>query len=276
MTDALQMAVLGAVALSCGLVGPFLVLKRMTQFANSLTHTILLGVTGSYLLASSLWGGGFFDIPTLLIGAAIAALITAFLTEGLVRLFHLQEDASIGLVFTALFALGVVAITVFTRDVHLGVETVMGNADILQFADFWFAAALALVNGAAVIFFFRHFQLASFDRSTGKFHFLFLFLVAITCIGAFRAVGPLLVLAFLTGPYLTARLFCHRLQWLLVWSPLLGIATSILGVLTTRLCLDVFGLPISTGGTIAVLIGIVYAIALCLKRLTQSATIPTA
>ncbi|OGN64972.1 MAG: hypothetical protein A3E80_00525 [Chlamydiae bacterium RIFCSPHIGHO2_12_FULL_49_9] len=266
MIDGLQMAVLSLVAICCGTIGPFLVLKKMAMFANSLSHTILLGIGVAYLIASHLWGGALFDLSTLLIGALAAALITALFTEGLVRFLRLQEDASVGLVFTALFALGITFVTVFTKNVHLGVEAVMGNADILQGSDLKSASILALLNVSTVFLFYRQFQLGCFDQGlartlgvkTGLFHFLLLFLAALTCIGAFRAVGVLLVLAFLVGPYLTARLFCHRLPWLIFWSSAIGVLASIAGVLLSRHMLDFYDLALSTGGIVVVLIGLFY------------------
>jgi manganese/zinc/iron transport system permease protein len=271
MTDGLQMAVLSAVAISCGLIGPFLVLKRMAMFANSLSHTVLLGIAIAFLLM----GGALFSLPNLLLGALLAALMTAFLTEGLVRVFRLAEDASIGLVFTSLFALGITLVTLFTRDVHLGIEAVMGNAELLQPADLFLAIALTGLNLTAVCLCYRPFHLVSFDAHLAKtlgvpssfFHFFLLFLVAITCIGAFRAVGVLLVLAFLVGPFLTARLFCHRLPWLLFWTPCCGVFASVAGVALSRLFLEMFELPLSTGGVVTVLIGALYVVAHFMKWL---------
>lgn len=265
MTDLLQIGVLSGIAISCGLIGPFLVLKRMVMFANSLSHTILLGIALAFLIT----GGGFFSLTNLIIGAFLAALMTAFLTEGLVRFFRLQEDASIGLVFTGLFALGIIVVTLFTRDVHLGIEAVMGNADLLRETDLKLSFLLVGLNLTAVLLFYKQFQIVSFDNSLAKtlgiscniFHFLLLFLVAATCIGAFRAVGVLLVLAFLVGPFLTARLFCHRLPWLLFWTPLVGILASVLGVLLTRFLLDSYDLALSTGGVVTMLIGLFYVFA---------------
>ena len=275
-TDEVQIGVLALSAISCGLVGPFLVLKRMAMFANSLSHTILIGMVGAYLLASSLWGGNWFDLSTLLIGALAAALITAFLTEGLVRLFRLQEDASVGLVFTALFALGILMASVFTRDLHLGVEAVMGNADALLPSDFWLVLQLLGINAAVILVFYRSFRLMCFDmgfaRSIGMkcglCHFLLLFLAALTCVGAFRAIGVLLVLAFLVGPYLTARLFCRTLPQILFWSPVIGVAASLIGVALARHLLSQFGWALSTGGIVVCLIGIIYLVGVQINRFT--------
>lgn len=258
------MSVLGAIAIACGLIGPFLVLKKMAMFANSLSHTVLLGIALAFLIT----GGALFNLSHLLIGAFLAALMTALFTGGLIKVFRLQADASIGLVFTALFALGITVVTLYMRDAHLGIEAVMGNADILQFSDLKFAASLVGLNLAAIALFYKQFQLASFDPNLAKtmgirasvYHFLLLFLAAATCIGAFRAVGVLLVLAFLVGPFLTARLFCHSLPKLLIFTPAIGVFASILGVVISRACLDYLGLALSTGGIVTVLIGLIYAL----------------
>lgn len=265
MGDWLQMGVLSGIAISCGLIGPFLVLKRMVMFANSLSHTILLGIALSFL-----WTGApFFSLPNLWLGALFAAFLTAFCTEGLIRFFRLQEDASIGLVFTGMFALGIAVVSWFTRDVHLGVEAVMGHADLLQLSDLYTSFSLVAVNLVSILLFYKQFQMISFDTHLAKtlgmplrfFHTFFLFLVAATCIGAFRTVGVLLVLGFLVGPFLTARLFCHRLPWLLFWTPLIGVLASISAVLSTRLFLDVWGISLSTGGVVILWIALFYVVA---------------
>ena len=268
-TDEVQAGVLAVSAISCGLVGPFLVLKKMTMFVNSLSHTILVGIVGAYLIASHFWGGGWFDLSTLILGALTAALITASLTEGLVRIFRLQEDASIGLVFTALFSLGIVMATLFTRDLHLGIEAVMGNVDALQIADFWLVLKLLAITALILLIFYRPFRLICFDAGyarsigirCGKFHFILLFLAALTCVGAFRAIGVLLVLAFLVGPYLTAKMFCRTLPQLLFWSPAIGVISSIVGVALSRHILSTTGWALSTGGIVVCVVGIVYFLA---------------
>ncbi|MBX7066174.1 MAG: metal ABC transporter permease [Parachlamydiales bacterium] len=259
MSDLLQIGVLSSVAIACGLLGPFLVLRRMTMFANSLSHTILLGIALAFLIA-----GSTFNLWTLLIGAFISAMMTAFFTGGLVRIFRLQEDASIGLVFTALFALGITVVTLYMKNVHLGLEAVMGNADILQMSDLKLSLSLVGINLGVIALFYRQLKLNSFDPNLGKvlkipsLHFVLLFLTAATCIGAFRAVGVLLVLSFLVGPFLTARLFCHRLKWLMLVTPAIGAFSAVIGVLMSRIAFDFFGLALSTGGIVSVLIGLIY------------------
>lgn len=268
MSDLLQMGVLSFIAIACGVLGPFLVLKRMTMFANSLSHTVLLGIAVAFLIMQS----ASLSLFTLLIAAFLSALLTAFFTGSLIRVFRLQEDASVGLVFSALFALGITVVSLCMKSVHLGIEAVMGNVDILSFSDFKLGSALAAINVLVISLFFRPLKLLSFDPNLAKvfrfpsFHFVLLFLTALTCIGAFRAVGVLLVLALLVGPFLTARLFCHKLKTLLFLTPLIGISASILGVLVARLCFDHLGLALSTGGIVTTLIGAGYLFARMISR----------
>jgi manganese/zinc/iron transport system permease protein len=269
--DEVQVGVLACVAISCSLIGPFLVLKKMTMFANALSHTILLGVVSAFLI---LKGAILFDFSNLLLGAFIASVLTAILTEGLVKWFSLSADASVGLVFSFLFALGIVFVTLFAKDVHLGIESVMGNADALSVTDLRLSGSLALLNGAFILFFYKHFLITSFDESyakvlkmnAGGFRFVLLFLCATTCIGAFRAVGVLLVLGFLVGPYLTARLFSHRLKPLIFYSCSIGVTASLFGVATARHILSIYDIPLSTGGIVVCYIGIFYFMGLAIQK----------
>lgn len=270
-TDEIQIGTLICIAVCCGLIGPFLVLKKMAMFANSLSHTILLGIVISFLL---LGGVVLSDFSHLFIGALIAAIFTAILTEGLVKWFQLGVDASVGLVFTVLFALGIVLSTLFLKDVHLGIESVIGNADALRMEDLINAFRLVVLNALMVFLFYRQFQISSFDSHLAKvlgiregfFRFLLLFLVAATCMGAFRAVGVLLVLAFLVGPYLTARLFCHQLNRILFYSCCVGVGASLCGVAMARHILSEYDVALSTGGLVVCFIGLFYFAGLFIQQ----------
>ncbi len=258
-SDEVQLAVLACSAIACGLIGPFLVLKRMSMFANSLSHTILLGIAGAFLFASHWWGSGMTDLSTLLLGAGFAAILTAGLTEILSRIFRLAPDASIGLTFTTLFAIGVIIVSVFTKDAHLSTEAVTGNCDALQLSDLKLAGSIALLNMAAVVVFYRPLMLMSFDESFLRalgfsapvWRFCLFFLTAFTVVGSFRAVGVLVVLALLMGPYLTLRLFCHRLNRLVVWTPLCGLGIVLVSVAISRGVLSSSGVALSTGGILS-------------------------
>ena len=281
-SDEVQLFVLFLIAISCALVGAFLVLKKMTMLANSLSHTILPGLVVAYLLCSLFSGQMEFSISsmsiqTLVLASLVTALMTTFSTQLFSHLFKLQEDASIGLVCTTMVAIGVVLVTVFTRSTHLGVEAVMGNVDALHAHDvkgvFW----IALVNSVVIFLFFKELKLISFDPGFGttqgfsekSWGYLIMLLTSMTVVGAFRAVGILLVLSFLVGPVLTARLFTHRLKVLILFSMGIGIGASFLSVLLSRHFLSVYQVPLSTAGIVSTLIGFIYFFSLAVKFTLQ-------
>lgn len=273
-SDEIQVLVLTGVALSSALVGAFLVLRRMTMLANALSHTILFGIVLAFLVTRQLFAISHdqygIDMESMMIASVAAGLLTAFLTEFLNKTLHLQEDASIGLVFTTLFALGIVLVTIFTRNSHVGTEVVMGNVDSLQVEDLGLVWTIVGVNLCLIVLFFKEYQLTTFDASLAKsigisvlfFNYLLMIQVSATAIGAFRAVGVLMVLAFMVGPVLTARLLTDLLKRMLVLSVLVGMAASILGVALSRHILSVYNISLSTAGVVVCVIVFFYLLAL--------------
>jgi manganese/zinc/iron transport system permease protein len=278
-SDEVQIIVLMGVAASSALVGCFLVLRKMTMLANSLSHTILLGIVIAYVLTQdSLWQenhdqGGAINIHVMLIAALIMGLVTAFFTEFLTKTIRLQEDASTGLVFTSLFALGITLVTLLTRDAHIGAEVVMGNVDALHFDDCKLVLVVLGLNIVSFILFFKEFKITTFDPglsrvlgiSTLFFNYLLMVQVSATAIGAFRAVGVLMVLAFITGPALMARLLTDDLKKMLLLSVLLGCLASIVGVALSRHLLSAYDVALSTGGIVVCTIVAFFLAALCYR-----------
>ncbi len=284
-SDEVQVLVLASVAIASALVGTFLVLKKMTMLANSLSHTILLGIVVAYLILIPFIPAGevhshSISIEVLLIASLVTGLLTTLLTQMLTHLLKLQEDASTGLVFTTLFALGIVLVTVFTRNTHLGTEAIMGNVDALHVHDLKLISWVVLFDFAVISLFFKEFKMTTFDGpfasalgfSTSLFNYLLMVLTSLTVIGAFRAVGVLLVLAFLVGPVLTARLFTHRLKILIGLAMAIGAFASLLSVGLARHLLSVHHLPLSTSGLSAMVLGTLYFISLGIISLKRRLT----
>lgn len=273
-SDEIQMIVMATSALTSSLIGPFLILRKMTMLANAISHTILLGIVIAYVflfeLFSSSIDGGFINIETLMIASLIMALITAFLTEFFTKQLKLQEDASVGLVFTALFAIGVSLVTLLTKDQHIGTEAVMGNVDALQLDDSYFVIAIFLFNLLLTVLFFKEYAITTFDPlfatsqgiSSLFFNYLLMIQFAACAVVSFRAVGVIMVLALITGPPLTARLLTHDLKKLIGLSMAIGALSAIFGVALSRHILTVTGAPLSTGGVTICLISFVYAMTL--------------
>lgn len=281
-TDELQMIVLIAVAASSALIGSFLILRKLSMLANALSHTILLGIIMAYLWTpnSLLIEGATLNIQVLLIAALLTGILTTFLTEFLNKTIRLQEDASIGIVFTTLFALGILLVTLLTRNLHIGLEAVMGNVDALHIDDAKLVGVILLGNLLITFLFFKEYKITTFDPILAKtfgistlfFHYLLMSQVSATTIGAFRAVGVLMVLAFITGPALTARLLTNSLKNMILLAMLFGALASIIGVALSRHLLTVYGLALSTSGVVVCIIGILFVLALCIQQLRKQMT----
>lgn len=264
-SDEVQLLVLCGVACSCALVGTFLVLRQMAMMANALSHTLLLGIFVAFLIV-----GKELSLVTLLVASLVTGLVTLLLADGLVRLFKLQEDASIGLIFTALFSLGVVLVSLFSRNAHVGTELVMGNVDGLTLKDLPIVFASLGANLLVFTLLFKEFRITTFDPGLARtlgfspllFNYLLMVLASATLISAFRAVGVLMVLAFLITPVLIARLWVRSLGPLLVVSSGIGIGASLMGVALSRHLLTYFGVGLSTGGLVVCVLGLAYLLAI--------------
>ena len=277
-SDEIQILVLLFIALSSALVGTFLVLRRMTMLANSLSHTILLGIVIAFLIGRSQLGLQVMDLKTLLIASLSTGILTTLLTQVLYKGLHLQEDASIGLTFTTLFALGILLVTVCTQSAHLGVEAIMGNVDALHFHDLKLAFFLFIFNLILVFLLFKPLTVSTFDATLGRnfgiplgcLNYLLMIQSAATAIGAFRAVGVFLFLALLVAPVLTARFFTHDLKWLITLAAIIGAFTSLFAVAFSRHLLSVYQISLSTSGLVTVMLGVFFLVGV-LKRTVRFA-----
>jgi len=278
-SDEIQVFVLVLISIAAALIGTLLVLKRMTMLANSLSHTILLGIVIAYLLISANGGEGLtINFPILIAAALVTGILTTVLTQVLHQVIKLQEDASIGLVFTTLFALGIILVTLYTRNAHIGLEIVMGNADALHLNDLKVALGVALTNIFFVVLFFKEWRLVCFDQGLAAslgfrpslFNYLLMLLTSATAISAFRAVGVLLFLAFLVGLPLTARLLTDNMRKVILLACGIGLLCSLIAVALSRHFLTVYHAPLSTSGLVVTIIGLAFLVSLGLRSFSTS------
>lgn len=255
------------VAVACALPGVWLVLRKMAMMSDSITHTILLGIVLAFFLTGDL------SSPLLIIGAALMGVATVWLTELLSRTRLLAADAAIGVIFPLLFSVAIILITRHAGSVHLDTDAVLLGE--LAFAPFertviagrdigarsiYASGALLLLNLAAIFPFFKELQLVTFDPllaavlgfSPVLVHYGLMTLVSLTAVGAFRAVGSILVVAFMVGPPVTAYLLTDNLKWMLTLSGIIGAANGLLGY-RVAVWWDV-----SIAGSMAVMTGIVF------------------
>lgn len=270
-------AVLAASA--CALLGVFLVLRRMAMMADAISHAILPGLVAGYVLASRAHLSENGELLATFLGAAAAGLITVFLVESLTRSQRVREDAAIGVVFPALFALGVFVISKYFANVHIDTDAVLFGE--IAFAPFdklliggrdwgyqalWTLGALTLVNGLFLALFYKELKLSTFDPALAAalgfapavLHYGLMTGVAVTTVGAFSAVGAILVVALLIVPPVTASLLTRRLPVLIVLSLLIGAGAALGGFYAATLW------NVSISGMIASVLGVLFGLALLL------------
>ncbi len=234
-------AVLCSVA--CGLVGCFLILRRMALLGDAISHAILPGLAVAFLVTNSR------EPLAMLGGAMVVGVLTALLSAGLSRWGKVPEDASMGVVFTTLFAAGVMLITLVARDVDLDPGCVLYG--LIEFVPFdtvslaggrvprsflWLSIALG-VNLTLIVVFFKELKIVCFDPylattmgiSAAVVHYGLMTLVAATSVAAFEAVGSILVVAMLVAPGATAHLITDKLSRMLWWSGALAAANAVAG-----------------------------------------------
>jgi len=233
-----------ATNVACALVGCFLVLRRMSMMGDALSHAVLPGLVVAYLLSHSL------DIIPLFFGAAAVGLLTTFLIQTLHQYARVPSDASMGVVFTSLFALGVVLVKKFVSG-HFDIACVYeGSLELVVLADtvgglprpLFTTLIVLLINGLVLILLWKELKLSSFDPalattmglSATAMHYLLMTLVAVTAVASFEAVGSILVVAMLIVPAATAHLLTDRLAIMVGISAGIGILAAVLGCIAAN------------------------------------------
>ncbi len=274
-SDEIQFAVLGLVAVTSSIVGTLSVLRRCTMMANALSHTLLIGIVVVFVVSivglsssSHEFDGLIMTQVQLGVAAVIGAIITAWMVHVFAASSSMQEDAGIGAAFTFLFALGVMLLSIISRNAHIGVELLIGNADALVASDILPAFYSALLAFTALIIFFRGWVVSSFDLvfanlagfSGSKYRSMLLLIQAFCVVVAFKSVGVVMVLGLLSIPPLTARLYCSRFSHMLIISTLISVCTTTFSVALSRHLLTVYDIALSTGALTVVMLGVVYGI----------------
>ena len=270
MSAALEIQLIAVIiSVACALPGVFLVLRKMSMMSDSITHTILLGIVLAFFLTHDLLS------PLLIVGAAIMGVITVWLTETLTKTRLVSEDSAIGIVFPLLFSIAIILITRYAGSVHLDTDSVLLGE--LAFAPFdrmvvfgtdigakaiYTSAVLLLVNTVVITAFFKELKVVTFDPllaavlgfSPVVVHYGLMTLVSLTAVGAFEAVGSVLVVAFMIGPPVTAYLLTDDLKTMLLLSAVFGGLSGVVGYQAAHL------LDVSIAGSMAVITGLLFVL----------------
>jgi manganese/zinc/iron transport system permease protein len=254
---------------ACALVGCFLVLRRMSLMGDAIAHAVLPGLVLAFLASGSM------NIVPLFIGAAAVGLLTTFLTQTLHQYARVPTDASMGAVFTSLFALGVVILHRYITGVHFDVACVYeGSLSQAAFKTFTLGGLelpdhlltvgpVVVVNLAVILLLWKEFKLSSFDPALATaigfsatfMHYLLMALVAVTTVASFEAVGSILVIAMLIVPPATAHLLSDRLGRMLALACGIAIAAAVCG----HWCAELWN--VETAGAMTVVAGGMYGLA---------------
>ncbi len=257
------------VAIACAIPGVFLVLRKMALISDAISHSILPGIVIGFFLTEDL------NSPLLILLAAITGVITVILVEAIQKTGLVKEDTAIGLVFPALFSIGVILIAKNANDVHLDVDAVLLGE--LAFAPFdrlliagidvgpkslWVMSLILSITIGLLIAFFKELKVSTFDAGLSSalgfspvvLHYGLMSVSSVTVVGAFDAVGAVLVVALMIAPAATAYLLTSDLKKMLMLSIIFGVSSAIIGYWMAHL------LDASISGSMTTVLGVVFLV----------------
>ncbi|RXJ52250.1 metal ABC transporter permease [Gelidibacter gilvus] len=255
------------VAVACAIPGTFLVLRKMAMISDAISHSILPGLVVGFFITQDL------NSPLLILLAALTGVITVILVERIQKTGLVKEDTAIGLVFPAMFSIGVIMIAKNANDIHLDVDAVLLGE--LAFAPFdrltiggtdigpkslWVIGIILLATVALLIAFFKELKVSTFDPGLSAslgfspvvIHYGLMTMSSITTVGAFDAVGAILVVALMIAPAACAYLLTTDLKKMLGLAIFFGVFGAISGYWVAH------WLDASIAGSIATMLGVVF------------------
>jgi len=262
-------------AMSCAILGNYLVLRRMSMMGDAISHAVLPGLAIAFLVS-----GSRESLP-MLIGAILIGVLTTFFIQGIDRLSGLDKGASMGVVFTTLFALGLILIRQAADHVDLDPSCVLYGAIELTPLDTYLMfgyeipraavtnGGMLLINLFFVILFFKELKITSFDPALATtiginanvMQYILMTLVAATTIAAFESVGSILVIAMLIVPGAAAHLLTDRMGTMLLISMVFAGLAAFLGHLGAITVPTWFGFQdTSTAGMMAFTAGLLFTV----------------
>lgn len=248
-----RIAIAGSLAaMSCALPGTWLFLRRQSLLGDALSHSVLPGIVLAYLAMYQLETRGIVHHDSgarhlvLFLGATLSGVLSAVATELIQRWGRMDRGAAIGVVFTTMFAFGLLLIRMFADKTHVDPSCVLygtletsvglsGGATIPRATIV--NGTLVVLNTLLVILFFKELKLSTFDPglagsvglNANGIQIVLMAMTAGTLVAAFESVGAILVIAMLIVPPATARLLSDRLSVVLILSPIVAVASAVLG-----------------------------------------------
>lgn len=221
------------VAIACGVIGCLVILNRMAFLGDALSHAMLCGVAGGYLIMKLVFGVEAHSFG-MIIGSLVAALLAIALVSFVSLVPRIKEDTAIGIMYSATFSLGLVIISLFIDRIHISISNfVMGDILGIVDADLWASMFVCCLVLSFIYVFFRHFQIASFDPVMAASIGIPLVLVqstltagvALVVVTGINMVGVILIVGFLITPAATAYLICDRLARMMILAAIFGVVS---------------------------------------------------
>ncbi len=249
------------IGVMCGILGVFIVLRNMSLIGDALSHAVLPGVVLGFVVAG-------YSVLGFFTGAVLAGIVTAVLITWLQRNVPIKNDAAMGIVFTAMFSIGVMWISRISRQdgVHLDLKDFLfGNALGVSNEDLYLTAMITVFVIVSVIVFYRYLFATTFQVVIAEtlgipvkavYYFLML-LLSLAIVASLKAVGVILVVSMLIAPAATALLLSDKLQYVIVISAFVGLFSAILGLILAIL------LETTPGPAMAVTATLFFLLAVC-------------
>ena len=223
------------VGISCGVLGCFIVLRNMALIGDALSHAVLPGVFFAFLLFG-------YSVIGFFIGSVLAGLLSALVITWIQQNVKAKNDAAIGIVFTAMFAIGVIGIShISKRDgVHLDVKDFLfGNMLGVSNEDLYLTIGLTIYVLVNVFIFYRQLFVSTFQPviaqtmgiSVNLMHYFLMLLLSFVVVASLQTVGVILVVAMLITPASTALLLTDRLHKVVILSAIIGLISTVSGLL---------------------------------------------
>lgn len=251
--DFLQKALLtsSVVGVICGVIGCFIILRGMALMGEAISHAVLPGVAISYML-----GINFF------FGAVFTGVLTAIGIGFVSQHSKIKHDTSIGIMFTAAFAAGIVLVTMLKSSTDL-YHILFGNVLAVKPNDMWTTIILGVIVLLAVYTFYKELLVTSFDPTMAAayglrnklIHYFLMTLLTIVTVASLQTVGIVLVVAMLVTPAATAYLLTDRLSVMIFLSSLVGVISAVVGLYFS------FTFNLASGATIVLVATFLFTLA---------------
>lgn len=226
------------VAVTCAVLGCYIILRKMAFIGDAMSHALLPGVGIGYLVMNAFFPGGF-TAGGLLLGALLAAILTSVCISFLSHVGRIAEDTAIGIIYTGLFAAGVVILTKFQQYINIDLNHFFqGDIYGVAWPDMWLGAVIGAVLLGIIIMFYRQITLVSFDPTmaasiglpTKLIHIGLTAMIALICVAGISMVGVIMIVGLLITPAALAYLFTDRLPRMMVLAAFFGVLSVILGL----------------------------------------------